>query len=343
MKAEIAQIPDSQDKNMSEILISYPVEESETAPLVSVIIPCWNAEKWVARAIQSVLDQDYPQKEIIVIDDGSTDSSLEIIKSFGDKIRWETGPNRGACPARNRGLALATGKYIQFLDADDYLDGPVLRGFSETVKRKPCDLILGRSIIEHRDGSRSNPIYYDSDLPNHELIWSCLNSRCIQTGGQCWSRTFLEDIGAWDERVRKEQDIELVLRAIVRGANIGRSLCGWAVWFDHNDENRISKRGGRTNCVSGIEFRARLGREAKQIMPSVVNEFGHDLYRFARFYFIRGDYDLARRALLVARELGFRGREGPWFKRALEGAIGLELTERIARAKRDVWRKIQRV
>ena len=75
-------------------------------PSISVIIPCWNAEKWIARAIQSVLDQDYPNKEIIVIDDGSTDGSLEIIKSFGDKIRWETGPNRGACAARNTGLAI---------------------------------------------------------------------------------------------------------------------------------------------------------------------------------------------------------------------------------------------
>ena len=63
----------------------------------------------------------YPAVEVVVIDDGSTDNSLDVIKSFGDRIIWENGPNRGACVARNRGLALAGGEYVQFLDADDIL------------------------------------------------------------------------------------------------------------------------------------------------------------------------------------------------------------------------------
>jgi len=91
------------------------------SPLVSIIIPCYNAERWVKQSIQSALDQTYSPVEIIVIDDGSTDQSLEVVKSFGDKITWETGPNRGANHARNRGLDLAKGNYLQFLDADDYL------------------------------------------------------------------------------------------------------------------------------------------------------------------------------------------------------------------------------
>src|SRR5262249_22564429 len=90
----------------------------ETAPSISVVIPCWNAERWISRAIKSVLGQDYPNLEIIVIDDGSTDNSLEIVKSFGDKVRWWTGPNRGACVARNTGLAMADCTYVMFLDAD---------------------------------------------------------------------------------------------------------------------------------------------------------------------------------------------------------------------------------
>lgn len=89
--------------------------------MVSVIIPCYNAERWVAEAIQSCLDQTYSPIEVIVIDDGATDRSLEVIKSFGQRIRWETGPNRGGNCARNRGLALSKGQYVQFLDADDYL------------------------------------------------------------------------------------------------------------------------------------------------------------------------------------------------------------------------------
>jgi len=90
-------------------------------PKVSVIIPCYNGEAYVRESIQSALDQSAATFEVIVIDDGSTDGSLEVIKSFGEKIRWESGPNRGGGAARNRGLELARGEWIKFHDADDVL------------------------------------------------------------------------------------------------------------------------------------------------------------------------------------------------------------------------------
>ncbi|MEJ1973802.1 MAG: glycosyltransferase family A protein [Lacunisphaera sp.] len=79
-------------------------------PLVSIIIPCYNAETWVAEAIESALAQTWPNKEVIVIDDGSTDKSLEVIKRYDGCIRWVAGLNRGACAARNRGIELGDGR-----------------------------------------------------------------------------------------------------------------------------------------------------------------------------------------------------------------------------------------
>ena len=64
--------------------------------LVTIVIPCFNGESFVAEAIESALGQTYPHREVIVIDDGSTDGSLDVIKSFGDRVRWESGLNRGA-------------------------------------------------------------------------------------------------------------------------------------------------------------------------------------------------------------------------------------------------------
>jgi glycosyltransferase involved in cell wall biosynthesis len=92
-----------------------------TSPSVSIVIPCYNAEPFIAQAIRSGLEQSYPHREIVVIDDGSTDGSTKVLRTFGSAIRWETGPNRGGCAARNRGLELAQGEMIQFLDADDWL------------------------------------------------------------------------------------------------------------------------------------------------------------------------------------------------------------------------------
>lgn len=85
-------------------------------PLVSIIIPCYNSELYIAEAIECSFNQTYSNVEVIVVDDGSTDRSVEIIKSFGDRIRFEKIDHQGACAARNRGLELSQGEFIQFLD-----------------------------------------------------------------------------------------------------------------------------------------------------------------------------------------------------------------------------------
>ena len=91
-------------------------------PLVSIVIPCFNAAAFVAESIKSALGQTYSNIEVVAVDDGSTDETVDVLKSFGDRIRWTTGPNRGACAARNSGVELAKGDLIQFLDSDDLLD-----------------------------------------------------------------------------------------------------------------------------------------------------------------------------------------------------------------------------
>ncbi len=91
-------------------------------PLVSIIIPVYNAEKYIAQTIQSALDQTWPKKEILIVDDGSDDASFSIIKSFESedvKVFWQK--NQGACVARNLGIKEAKGNFIQYLDADDLL------------------------------------------------------------------------------------------------------------------------------------------------------------------------------------------------------------------------------
>lgn len=88
-------------------------------PLVSVIIPVYNSEKYIAEAIESVLSQTYPSFELIIVDDGSTDRSSEICLSY-PRVRYEYQENRGVAAARNRGIELAQGDFLAFLDADDF-------------------------------------------------------------------------------------------------------------------------------------------------------------------------------------------------------------------------------
>jgi glycosyltransferase involved in cell wall biosynthesis len=90
--------------------------------LVSILIPAYNAERWIAEAIRSALAQTWPNKEIVVVDDGSTDQTLHVARGFASKsILIATQPNGGASAARNHAFSLSQGDYIQWLDADDVL------------------------------------------------------------------------------------------------------------------------------------------------------------------------------------------------------------------------------
>src|SRR5258708_3350067 len=111
-------------------------------PLVSILIPCYNAEGWIAQAIESALQQTWPEKEIIVVDDGSTDNSLAIIRQFDPNIHWESRPNLGGNAARNRLLELARGEWLQYLDADDYLlPEKVSRQVQFVLSHSECDVV----------------------------------------------------------------------------------------------------------------------------------------------------------------------------------------------------------
>src|SRR6516225_12133852 len=91
-------------------------------PLVSILIPAYNAQEWIADTIISALGQTWSRKEIIVVDDGSTDQTLAIARQFASKdVVVVTQRNQGASAARNHALSLSQGDYIQWLDADDLL------------------------------------------------------------------------------------------------------------------------------------------------------------------------------------------------------------------------------
>ena len=88
-------------------------------PLVSVIIPAYNSADFIDEALKSVFDQTYKDLEIIVVDDGSTDDTRAVLEKYGDRVNYHYQDNNGPASARNRGIKLARGKYIAFLDADD--------------------------------------------------------------------------------------------------------------------------------------------------------------------------------------------------------------------------------
>ncbi|MFD0047950.1 glycosyltransferase [Actinomycetes bacterium NPDC127524] len=114
------------------------------SPLISVIIPVYNVGKYISECLESVLNQTYKSIEMIVIDDGSTDQSLDIVKSFAEKysnIKVLTQCNSGQSVARNKGIECARGKYIYFLDSDDYILENTFETLIGVMEQKNLDFI----------------------------------------------------------------------------------------------------------------------------------------------------------------------------------------------------------
>jgi glycosyltransferase involved in cell wall biosynthesis len=190
-------------------------------PKVSILIPCYNAKKWLNQALESALEQTYINKEIIVIDDGSTDGSLEIIKSFGDRILWETTPNRGGNVTRNRLLELSSGEWLQYLDADDYLLPDKLEKQIQYLYQVPqTDILYSPSIIEyhHPDKSWQKVL----PIPEPHDPWILLSRWYLpQTGSPLWRKQAIIDVGGWKFDQPCCQEHELYLRLLIAGKQFG--------------------------------------------------------------------------------------------------------------------------
>jgi glycosyltransferase involved in cell wall biosynthesis len=124
-------------------------------PTFSVIIPAYNAAATIGRAVESVLVQEFPACEVIVVDDGSIDSTAAKVAAFGHHIRYLVQPNAGVSAARNAGALAATGDWLAFLDADDWYFPARLRWHAEWIQREPgLDFFTGDYEYRRPDGSR---------------------------------------------------------------------------------------------------------------------------------------------------------------------------------------------
>ena len=125
---------------------------------VSVIVPVYNVEKYLARCLDSLLGQTQPDIEILVVNDGSTDTSGRIVDEYAqkypDRIRAFHMENEGVSAARNRGVAEAEGKYLTFVDSDDYVTVDYLELMVEAAEKNHSDLALLRIFREKRKNGR---------------------------------------------------------------------------------------------------------------------------------------------------------------------------------------------
>jgi glycosyltransferase involved in cell wall biosynthesis len=195
-------------------------------PLVSILIPAYNAVRWIADSIRSALEQTWPRKEIIIVDDGSADQTLSIARQFASNgVLVVTQPNQGASAARNKALSLCQGDYIQWLDADDLLSPDKIAAQMKVAEKCQSKRTLLSSawgyFIWRVNKVSFVPTSLWSDLsPLEWLIRKMGQNLHMQTATWLVSRELTEVAGPWDIRLWKDNDGEYFCRVILASNGI---------------------------------------------------------------------------------------------------------------------------
>jgi glycosyltransferase involved in cell wall biosynthesis len=206
----------------------------------SIIMPVYNCEDTLERAIRSVLDQSHRNFELIVVDDGSSDGSYALARQFEDeRIRLLRSEHRGVGAARNRGLREATGEIIAYLDSDNMWTSDFLRRMAVFMSSR--DLSCGYAAVEMRDDSGAVSGYRGLDFD-----WNaCLDANYIDLNTFCHRRSLYLERGGFDEALRRTVDWDLILR-FTKGMKVGYAPFIGCVYSDFEHRTgRISIREPR--------------------------------------------------------------------------------------------------
>ena len=190
-------------------------------PLISVVIPVFNCEKYVGKCLNSVIEQTFQDFEIIIIDDGSTDNThdlcLRYVDLHSEQIRYFRQENRGPASARNRGIRLSQGKYLSFLDADDYWDENFLEIMLKELESSQSDIVVCYNYrLEFRNNilvKKDIETWIDKIDVSGNLHKQFLKEDLI--GGPSrilCKKSIMDDIGGYDERLWMGEEWDLWIR-----------------------------------------------------------------------------------------------------------------------------------
>ena len=211
-------------------------------PLVSVVIPVFNGERFLREAVQSVLDQKYSPIEIIIVDDGSTDGSSAVARSFSETVRYLYQANQGPAAARNRGIEHAQGSLIAFADADDLWPSEKLEmQLPYLINDAAIEIVMGR-IQQVRLSKTVN-----GQTQAEELAEPAFS---VNLGSAVIKKSVFERVGLFDESMRYSEDVDWFMRAREAGAAIV-TIDAVTLLYRQHEENMT--RGKSTSELSVLK------------------------------------------------------------------------------------------
>ncbi|MBE9585877.1 glycosyltransferase family 2 protein [Mucilaginibacter sp. JRF] len=208
--------------------------------MVSVIIPCYNCEGFIDRALQSVFAQTYKDLEVILVDNMSTDNTWAKLNSYQilhpELITVYQEPKKGAPAARNNGLEKARGEWIQFLDADDELLPEKIAHQLKVAAEQKADVIAGDCVLKYHNNGDGYTIVRKAD----KNIWrGLIGSQLGITSSNLWRKDALLAVNGWDEKALSSQEYDLLFRLLKSKATI--AVDNSKNTYVHFADNSVSK------------------------------------------------------------------------------------------------------
>jgi glycosyltransferase involved in cell wall biosynthesis len=305
---------------------------------VTIGIPVYNCERWIEETIQSALAQTWPEKEVLVIDDGSTDNTVEICRSFGNKIQLVCQGRQGGNAARNHVLRLASGDWVQFIDADDYLSSEKIAKQLEAHIILDSDVICSPVVFESWEDDQV--ISRDSQMFDKPIDWysNWIRWNMPQTGGCLWRKESLLKIGGWNESIRCNQEYELYFRAFrsqLKFEFVDVPLAFYRLWSEdtvcRKDKRAVIK--GKTELIRQfLEWLKTTGH----FQPEYTRLAGVACFEMARTLATQNlqqakEYYVARRNEGL---ISVSGPAAPWKYRFALSCLGFSAAEQLAKATR---------
>lgn len=226
-----------------------------TVPLVSILIPAYNAGRWIGETLRSALDQTWPAIEVIVVDDGSRDDTLAVARRFeGEKVKVLTKPNEGAAATRNAAFAASRGQYIQWLDADDLLAPDKIENQMKVVASSGdrLELLSGSfgEFLVRPERAHFRPTLLWQDLtPVEYLINKFTHNAWMNPGAWLVSRELTERSGPWDVRLSLDDDGEYFSRVVAHSKGM-RFVPEARVYYRRGNAGSLSRAVSDRACES---------------------------------------------------------------------------------------------
>ena len=251
--------------------------------LVSIIIPCYNAEQYIAECLDSALNQKYEYIEIICVDDGSIDITLKILneyqKKHSEKIKVIVQKNAGAPAARNKGLEAAQGEWIQFLDADDLLLPDKISRQVQLISGENFDMVAGNYILRKTQK--------DTKIENEKDAWiGLIKGRLGNTCSNLWRKQKITDAGMW-ENIKSSQETLLMFQMLKLGANVKFDL-EFNTVIRNNNSLSISNINQKDNWMRYLEVRIALWKyleETNMLTDNIFYQLKKNIYNTLRIVY----------------------------------------------------------